>query len=38
MRLVTFDAGDGGRAGVLEGDKVVDAWALLGEPHRGGLR
>src|SRR5688500_15652104 len=38
MRLVTYDAGDGGRAGVLEGDKVVDAWALLGQPHRGGLR
>jgi 2-keto-4-pentenoate hydratase/2-oxohepta-3-ene-1,7-dioic acid hydratase in catechol pathway len=38
MRLVTYDAGDGGRAGVLEGEKVVDAWALLGEPHRGGLR
>lgn len=38
MRLVTFDAGDGARAGVLEGDKVVDAWALLGEPHRGSLR
>lgn len=38
MRLVSFDAGDGARAGVLEGDRVVDAWALLGEPHRGGLR
>ncbi|MET0557907.1 MAG: fumarylacetoacetate hydrolase family protein [Solirubrobacterales bacterium] len=38
MRLVTFDAGDGARAGVLEGDRVLDAWALLGEPHRGGLR
>lgn len=38
MRLVTYDAGDGARAGVLEGDKVVDAWALLGEPHRGSLR
>ncbi|MGE5335845.1 MAG: fumarylacetoacetate hydrolase family protein [Nitrososphaerota archaeon] len=38
MRLVTFDAGDGPRAGVLEGDLVVDAWALLGEPHRGGVR
>jgi 2-keto-4-pentenoate hydratase/2-oxohepta-3-ene-1,7-dioic acid hydratase in catechol pathway len=38
MRLVTYDAGDGSRAGVLEGEKVVDAWALLGEPHRGGLR
>jgi len=23
---------------VLEGDRVADAWALLGEPHRGGLR
>ncbi len=38
MRLVTFDAGDGARAGVLEDDRVADAWALLGEPHRGGLR
>jgi 2-keto-4-pentenoate hydratase/2-oxohepta-3-ene-1,7-dioic acid hydratase in catechol pathway len=38
MRLVTFDAGDGARAGVLEDGRVVDAWALLGEPHRGGLR
>ncbi|MGN6816279.1 MAG: fumarylacetoacetate hydrolase family protein [Solirubrobacterales bacterium] len=38
MRLVTFDAGDGARAGVIEDDRVVDAWALLGEPHRGGLR
>jgi 2-keto-4-pentenoate hydratase/2-oxohepta-3-ene-1,7-dioic acid hydratase in catechol pathway len=38
MRLVTFDAGDGARAGVLEDDRVVDAWALLGEPHRGSLR
>jgi acylpyruvate hydrolase len=38
VRLVTFDAGDGPRAGVLEDDRVLDAWALLGEPHRGGLR
>jgi len=38
MRLVTFDAGDGGRAGLIEDDRVVDAWALLGEPHRGSLR
>jgi 2-keto-4-pentenoate hydratase/2-oxohepta-3-ene-1,7-dioic acid hydratase in catechol pathway len=38
MRLVTFDAGDGPRAGVLEDDRVLDAWALLGEPHRGSLR
>jgi 2-keto-4-pentenoate hydratase/2-oxohepta-3-ene-1,7-dioic acid hydratase in catechol pathway len=38
MRLVTYDAGDGPRAGLLEGDRLVDAWALLGEPHRGSLR
>jgi len=38
MRLLTYDAGDGARAGVLEDGRVVDAWALLGEPHRGGLR
>jgi 2-keto-4-pentenoate hydratase/2-oxohepta-3-ene-1,7-dioic acid hydratase in catechol pathway len=38
MRLVSFDAGDGARAGVLEDDRVVDAWAALGEPHRGSLR
>jgi 2-keto-4-pentenoate hydratase/2-oxohepta-3-ene-1,7-dioic acid hydratase in catechol pathway len=38
MKLLTFDAGDGARAGLLEDDRVVDAWALLGEPHRGSLR
>ncbi len=38
MRLLSFDAGDGARAGLLEDGRVVDAWALLGEPHRGGLR
>jgi 2-keto-4-pentenoate hydratase/2-oxohepta-3-ene-1,7-dioic acid hydratase in catechol pathway len=38
VRLVTYDAGDGARAGVLEDERVVDAWALLGEPHRGSLR
>lgn len=38
MRLLTFDAGDGPRAGLLEDERVVDAWALLGEPHRGSLR
>lgn len=38
MKLVTFDAGDGARAGALGDDRVVDAWALLGEPHRGSLR
>jgi 2-keto-4-pentenoate hydratase/2-oxohepta-3-ene-1,7-dioic acid hydratase in catechol pathway len=38
MRLVTFDAGDGGRAGMVVDGRVVDAWAALGEPHRGSLR
>jgi 2-keto-4-pentenoate hydratase/2-oxohepta-3-ene-1,7-dioic acid hydratase in catechol pathway len=38
MKLVTFDAGDGSRAGVLEDERVIDAWALLGEPHRGSLK
>jgi 2-keto-4-pentenoate hydratase/2-oxohepta-3-ene-1,7-dioic acid hydratase in catechol pathway len=38
MRLLSYDAGDGPRAGLLEDDRVVDAWALLGEPHRGTLR
>jgi 2-keto-4-pentenoate hydratase/2-oxohepta-3-ene-1,7-dioic acid hydratase in catechol pathway len=38
MKLVSYDAGDGARAGVLEDDRVVDAWAALGEPHRGSLR
>lgn len=38
MRLVSFDAGDGARAGVLEDGVFFDAWALLGEPHRGSLR
>jgi 2-keto-4-pentenoate hydratase/2-oxohepta-3-ene-1,7-dioic acid hydratase in catechol pathway len=38
MRLVSYDAGDGQRAGVLEDDRIVDAWAALGEPHRGSLR
>ncbi len=38
MRLVTFDAGDGERAGMVADGRVVDAWAALGEPHRGSLR
>ncbi|HET6999214.1 MAG TPA: fumarylacetoacetate hydrolase family protein [Solirubrobacterales bacterium] len=38
MKLVSYDAGDGARAGVLEDDRVLDAWAALGEPHRGSLR
>ena len=38
MRLVSYDAGDGPRAGLLEDERVLDAWAALGEPHRGSLR
>jgi 2-keto-4-pentenoate hydratase/2-oxohepta-3-ene-1,7-dioic acid hydratase in catechol pathway len=38
MRLVTYDTGDGGRAGMVVDGRVVDAWAALGEPHRGSLR
>jgi 2-keto-4-pentenoate hydratase/2-oxohepta-3-ene-1,7-dioic acid hydratase in catechol pathway len=38
VRLVSYDAGDGARAGVLGDDRILDAWAALGEPHRGGLR
>jgi 2-keto-4-pentenoate hydratase/2-oxohepta-3-ene-1,7-dioic acid hydratase in catechol pathway len=38
VKLLTFDAGDGPRAGLLEEGRVVDAWALLGAPHRAGLR
>jgi 2-keto-4-pentenoate hydratase/2-oxohepta-3-ene-1,7-dioic acid hydratase in catechol pathway len=38
VKLVTFDSGDGARAGLIEAERVVDAWALLGEPHRGSLR
>jgi 2-keto-4-pentenoate hydratase/2-oxohepta-3-ene-1,7-dioic acid hydratase in catechol pathway len=38
MRLVTYEAGDGGRAGMVVDGRVVDAWAALGEPHRGSLR
>jgi 2-keto-4-pentenoate hydratase/2-oxohepta-3-ene-1,7-dioic acid hydratase in catechol pathway len=38
MKLVSFDAGDGARAGLIEEERIVDAWALLGEPHRGSLR
>jgi len=38
VRLLSYNAGDGPRAGLLEDERVVDAWALLGEPHRGSLR
>ena len=32
MKLVTYDAGTGPRAGVLDGEDVLDATALLGAP------
>jgi len=38
VRLVSYDGGEGTRAGVLDGDRVLDAWAALGEPDRGSLR
>jgi len=38
VKLVTFDSGDGARGGLIEDGRVVDAWALLGEPHRGSLK
>jgi 2-keto-4-pentenoate hydratase/2-oxohepta-3-ene-1,7-dioic acid hydratase in catechol pathway len=38
VKLVSYDAGDGARAGVLVDGRVVDAWAELGEPHRGSVR
>jgi 2-keto-4-pentenoate hydratase/2-oxohepta-3-ene-1,7-dioic acid hydratase in catechol pathway len=36
MKLVTYDAGNGPRAGVVVGEQVLDVAALLGE--QGGLR
>ncbi len=38
MRLITFDAGGGPRAGVARDDGVLDAWQLLGEPERSGMK
>jgi 2-keto-4-pentenoate hydratase/2-oxohepta-3-ene-1,7-dioic acid hydratase in catechol pathway len=38
VRLVSYDAGDGTRAGVFEGETVIDAWAALGQPGPGSLR
>ena len=37
MRLVTYESDRGARAGVLDGERVVDAWDALGE-ERSGLR
>jgi fumarylacetoacetate (FAA) hydrolase len=33
MKLVTYDVGSGPRAGVLDGDRVLDATTLLGVAH-----
>src|SRR5712692_1561280 len=33
MKLLTYDLGSGPRAGVLDGDDVVDATLLLGAEH-----
>lgn len=38
MKLSTFDAGNGPRAGVLTEDGMLDAWQLLGNPDGSGLR
>lgn len=38
MRLVSYEAGGGARAGVLVDGSVLDAWAALGEPDRSSLR
>lgn len=38
MKLITFDAGNGPRAGVLTESGVLDAWQLLAEKERSSLR
>ena len=38
MKLTTFDAGNGPRAGVLTEDGMLDAWQMLGDPGGSGLR
>ena len=38
MRLVTFDAGSGPRAGVQTDSGILDAMDLLGENGHGGVR
>jgi 2-keto-4-pentenoate hydratase/2-oxohepta-3-ene-1,7-dioic acid hydratase in catechol pathway len=36
--LVSYRSPDGPRAGLLRGEDVLDAWAMLGEPQRSSLR
>ncbi len=38
MKLVTYEAGEGPRAGVVVESGIIDAWRVLGEPLRGSLR
>lgn len=38
MRLITYEAGHGSRAGILGDSGVLDAWQLLGDAKRSGLR
>jgi len=38
MRLVTYDSGDGPRAGIWSDEGVRDAWSALGQPERASLR
>jgi acylpyruvate hydrolase len=35
MRIVTYDAGRGPRAGLLAGERIVDVWEALGTPPGG---
>ena len=38
MKLVTYEAGEGPRAGVVVESGIIDAWRVLGEPLRESLR
>ena len=33
MKIVTYEAGRGPRAGVISGSEIVDVWAALGDPE-----
>ena len=34
MKLITYDDGSGPKAGILTGEQIVDACAVLGQPVR----
>ncbi len=38
MKLVTYESGRGARAGVLDGESVIDVWDLLGDGEATSLR